>query len=235
MSIWKRLFGSVAKSKEASMSGETTSLEAGSATANKGLRERDNIGMRCETEGEGEAYFVSLFQKDPEPIIFYFFDTKEGATEALSEVSCMAVAKDSGKLICTEILTFGVFPAVDRDDTRTWGALLAGKSLSYEIWSEARECFNKHGGRMRREDGPPPKTTSPTKKGKGDSNLVKFSHERSDIVAGAPATYRHYKAPDKASAIVWLQQNPVDKRSFFLVVETPEGTFARDIQGIFEG
>ena len=233
MSIWKRLFGSGAKSTKASMDAGTVASEAGSPTASQGLSERDNVGMRCETEGEGEAYFVSLFQKDPEPIIFYFFDSKEGATEALSEVSCMAVAKDSRKLICKDVLTFGVFPAVGEDDSPTWGALLAGKSLSHDTWSEARECFKRNGGRMRREDEPE-KSTPSKQKEQGDPSLVKFSHERTDNSFGL-ATYVHHTAPSKEDAIAWLQQNPVDKRSYFLVVETPEGTFARDIQGIYEG
>jgi hypothetical protein len=234
MGFLKRLFGGGRATNPDPSTTSGTSSRSSPRPSNARLTERDNAGMRCETEGEGEGYFVSLFQKDPEPILFYFFDTKDKATQALAQVSCMAVAADSGKLICTDTLTFGVFPAVDRDDSRTWGALLAGKSLTHDLWTEARECFTRHGGRMRREDEPE-KTTAPAKKGAGDASLVKFSHERRDVVAGAPATYRHHKAPDKASAIAWLQQHPVDKRSFFLVVETPEGTFARDIQGIFEG
>ena len=178
-----------------------------------------------------------MFQKDPEPIIFYFFDTKEKATEALADVSCMAVATDTGRLISTETLTFGVFPAVDRDDSRTWGALLAGKNLTHELWSEARECFKRHGGRMRREDEPT-KSATPSQtsasKGVDDPSLVTFSHESRDDVAGFPAIRRFYKAPSKAAALAWLQQNPVDKRSYFLVVETPDGHIARDIQGIYE-
>lgn len=232
MGFLKKLLGGASKPESSKV--PPTSTPSTPTAVSRRLTELDNVGTRCETESQGEAYFVSLLQKDPEPIIFYFFDTKEKATEALADISCMAVAADSSKLVCTETLTFGVFPAVDRDDSRTWGALLAGKSLIHEVWSEARECFKKHGGRMRREDEPP-KAAAPVKKGAADPSLVKFSHERRDVVAGAPATYRHHKAPDKASAIAWLQQNPVDKRSFFLVVETPEGTFARDIQGIFEG
>ena len=118
------------------------------------LMEVDNIGMRCNTAIDGEAYFLSLFQNEPEPIIFYLFNNKDKAIQALAEVSCIAVAEDSGKLISTDILTFGVFPAVGEHNSPTWGTLLAGKSLSYDTWSEARKYFKKYGGVMKKENKP---------------------------------------------------------------------------------
>ena len=191
--------------------------------------------MRCETRGEGEAYFASLLVKEPEPLIFYFFDDKDKAIQAFAEVSCIAVAEDSKKIICTDVFTFGVFPATGEDDSQTWGALLAGKSLSQDIWLEVKECFTKHGGKMRREEEvKAEKSTSHKQKKQGNPSLVKFSHERTDNAYGL-ATYVHYTAQSKADAMAWLQQNPVNKPSYFLVVETPDGSFCRDIQGFFEG
>ena len=140
MGIWKRLFGNgKGRTKEASVIDSVSQ----STTGSEEVKECDNVGTRCETEDRGYAYFATLFQKDHEPILFYLFGTKEKAFEALSAVSCMATAKDSGKLICKEILTYGVFPAEDQDGSRTWGALLAGESLTYDLWSEARECFKR--------------------------------------------------------------------------------------------
>ena len=193
-------------------------------------QERINVGLRCETMGEGEAYFATTFTRDTEPHIFYLFASKDVAVIALSAVSCISVANDTGKLVSSEVLTFGVFEAAPN----TWGSLLAGKSLSHALWSEAKSSFTKHGGKSRREEAPaksiaPAPNFAPT-----SASLVQFAYERNDIVAGAPATYRHHTGPSKSSAIDWLKTQSVTRPSYFLVVETPEGTFARDIQGIFE-
>ena len=41
------------------------------------------------------------------------------------------------------------------------------------------------------------------------------------------------RSPNAASAKAFLQQNPVTQNLFYLVVETPEGNYCRDIQGIY--
>lgn len=71
---------------------------------------------------------------------------------------------------------------------------------------------------------------------KEESTLpVEFSHERQDVVAGFPATYRHYRAPDKDTAKAFLDEQEVTAQSFFIVVETPEGAISKDRMGVFEG
>lgn len=237
MGFFSRIFGKSAR-PGSSVSDSVLPKEKTSA-AICGLMESDNVGTRCGTAGEGEAYFHSLFMKDPEPILFYFFESESQANAALAEVSCIKVAEDSGKFICTEILTYGVFPGMDEEgEYSQWAVLLAGKSLHHDLWTEARECFQRHGGTKRREDEPGADSANQSQgegKEKGDPSLVQFSHERQDdSVFGIVATYRHHTAPNRASALAWLQQHPVNKPSYFLVVETPEGVVARDIQGIYE-
>jgi len=46
--------------------------------------------------------------------------------------------------------------------------------------------------------------------------------------------YRVHKAPDAASAKAFLEQNPVTKQFYYIVVETPEGNYCRDIQGMYK-
>ena len=67
-----------------------------------------------------------------------------------------------------------------------------------------------------------------------DLGAVKFLHEREEVVFGAPATYRHYSAPDKEAAKKFLDKQDITAQSFFVVVETPEGVISKDRMGIFE-
>lgn len=63
---------------------------------------------------------------------------------------------------------------------------------------------------------------------------VVFDHEEKRIEAGFPATYRYYKGPSKAAAMVFLEKQNVTARSFFIGVKTPEGMFCKDCDGLFE-
>jgi hypothetical protein len=46
--------------------------------------------------------------------------------------------------------------------------------------------------------------------------------------------YHIYKAPDAAAALAFLQDNPINQASVYLVVETPEGNYCRDRKGVFK-
>jgi hypothetical protein len=62
---------------------------------------------------------------------------------------------------------------------------------------------------------------------------IVFDHEENRIAAGFPATYRYYKGPSEASAMAFLERQSVTARSFFIVVQTPEGVFCKDCDGLW--
>jgi len=51
---------------------------------------------------------------------------------------------------------------------------------------------------------------------------------------GATFVYRVHTAPDAASAKAFLEKNPVPAKLFYLIVETPEGNYCRDVNGIYK-
>lgn len=63
---------------------------------------------------------------------------------------------------------------------------------------------------------------------------VVFVREDRQQRAGVTMVYRVHKAPDAASAKAFLEQNPVARQFYYLVVETPEGNYCRDIQGMYK-
>ena len=48
-----------------------------------------------------------------------------------------------------------------------------------------------------------------------------------------PATYKYYKAPNKAAALRFLYNQTISKKIFIIAVETPEGRWIKDIDGTF--
>ena len=51
---------------------------------------------------------------------------------------------------------------------------------------------------------------------------------------GKTFVYRIYQAPDAASAKAYLEQNPVHQQLYYVIVETPEGNYCRDIDGMYK-
>jgi hypothetical protein len=230
MNFFKKLFGV----NQQNISNKNTSIKA--SITNK-FYERDNIGLRHETQGEGESYFFSLFSRDPESILFYFFDSKELAEKALEKLPCIHIAQDSRKFICTKMITFGVFPAINKEDKSVWSALLAGQNLTNEIWNLGKASFINYGGKMRREekiDNVSPKKMEINTSNEKTRTSVTFIKKENTILSGFPATNEIYEASSRSDAIEFLKDKIVTQNSYFIIVNTPEGRVAKDIQGIFD-
>ena len=201
------------------------------------VKEKDNIGTRIETVDAARSYYMSTIIADMGGEICWKFKKKEDAINALLELPCVNVAEDTGRLVCTEPLNFGVYPFKPWDDyigEFEWTALLSGASLNEELWFEAKKAFEKYKGASHRENKPKPthgKNVSPAE----TLDSVTFSHKRKEkaTFGGKMCTYHHYKAPNKATAIKWLQTQTVTKDLLYLVVETPDGLFSKDKMGMF--
>lgn len=63
---------------------------------------------------------------------------------------------------------------------------------------------------------------------------IVFVREDRRLTYGQTMIYQIYRGPDAATAKAFLQQNPVTRQYYYIVVETPEGNYARDIYGIYK-
>jgi uncharacterized membrane protein YhaH (DUF805 family) len=64
----------------------------------------------------------------------------------------------------------------------------------------------------------------------GDAQQVTFLRETRD----GSSVWIVYKAPCKADAMAFLSRQYVDKSQYYVVVETPEGNFGKDKEGIYQ-
>ena len=69
-----------------------------------------------------------------------------------------------------------------------------------------------------------------------ESNTVVFVQETKENYAHIDGigTYRVYRANSAKAARDFLTKNPVNEKLLYLVVETPDGNFCRDIMGIYK-
>lgn len=205
--------------------------EAKKEPSGRSFTEKDNRGTRHDALEMATAYWVArMSSPKKDPFVMYTFDNEKDAREALLELPCIHVAEDSRKLICSDVLIFGYYPT----EQGKYEALVCGDDLTYELWQQAKESFGKHGGR-RKNDLEPEKHTAPIAKTEAAKpGKVVFVREDRQQKAGATMIYRVHKAPDAASAMAFLEKNPVTRQFYYIVVETPEGNYCRDIQGMYK-
>jgi len=218
MSIWTKLFGA----------GQRVTSPAAQA---KAYREKDNRGTRQETVSQATAYWLARnMQQKFDPFVLYTFADETSAREALLELECMRLAGDSGKIICTETLIFGYY----RTDEGKYEAIVCGDDLSYDLWESARSSFARHGGVKRNEKEPAKEKKAPSSRQQGGAREVKFVREDRREQMGHTLIYRIHNGPDAASAKAFLEENPVTRPLYYLVVETPEGNYCRDKDGMYK-
>ncbi len=167
--------------------------------------------------------------------------------KAILSLSPFKIASDTGNLICTEVLQYGVYPRIEDGRIISWGFLIAGEQLSLTLYNEAIKSCEKYTGTNPRISDPPQNVSKVCASSVGS---VKFEREEKvntrehmkslGIELTGEGSYptqfaikRYYSAPSKKAALDYLKANPVDKPLYYLVITTPQGVFGRDIDGFF--
>ena len=195
------------------------------------LLEKDNMGTRLDTKDLAIAYWMherkNMERKDP--FLLYVFDNMDQAKSALLKLSCIHIAEDSNNLICTEPLIFGYYSISDSVE-----AMICGDDLTIDLWEEAKLNFEKFGGKVKNIQKPSAEKQLKTESNNTDLDQVIFLEEDIQNRDGQTCIYRVYKGPDAITAQNFLKQNSVSKQFYYIVVETPEGNYCRDIAGIYK-
>jgi hypothetical protein len=197
----------------------------------KTFTEKDNLGSRHDTYSQASSYWMArITSPKKDPFTMFIFDDADSARKALLELPCINLAEDSHQLICTEVLIFGYYPV----DGGKFEALICGDDLTHELWEQARTSFARYGGRCKNELEPEKhllRTQSQQVTWTGDVVFIREDRKQS---MGKTMIYRIYKGTNASSAQAFLRQHPVDKQFLYIVVETPEGNYCRDIQGMYK-
>jgi hypothetical protein len=208
-----------------------TQSAASGASDGKAYSERDNLGTRHENFAEASTWWVVNLTKDKGGFAVYTFGKESDAREAMLELDYIHQARDSGKLISTEPIMFGVY----RREDGVWETEIVGKPVTRTMWLAACAAFEKHGGKRKGVSDPPPEAPARKTPAIDDGAKVEYVREdRRQAPTGQTMIYKVYKGPSASAAKAFLTKNPVSKPLLYLVVETPEGNFCRDIQGMYQ-
>ena len=193
--------------------------------------EKDNMGSIMDSVDTANGYWAARNTNQAfEPFVLYEFRNEKAARKSLLELDCIHEASDTGKLICAEMLTYGYYLT----EKGVYEAILCGDELSHELWTQTNNVFAKNGGTLKNKKEPArgPKTERLTSS--AEVSEVTYVGEEKHDKMGQTMIYHVYKGQDEASAKEFLKKNPVTKMLHYIIVETPDGSWGRDVSGIFK-
>lgn len=171
-------------------------------------------GESIETESKGR------------PFISYTFKIQDAARKGLSSLSFIKIASDTNEFISLETLEFGCYEAETKG---LWEVIIWGDSFTSEMFEESSTKLSAAGGNKKGERKPAENTRS---KPKESNQSGKATYVSKDVKGSN--TYEIYKAPSKSVALEYLKTKPVTKSLYYVIVETPEGNWGKDIDGIYQ-
>ncbi len=203
------------------------------SSAGKLYYERDNVGARQETMAQAIAYWKKERPglSDKPPFTLFTFPSADAAEKAMLELPFIHKAADSGKLICDRMMTFGCYATKSRGARKgQYEVMVTGSDLTQDELFFAETVFSGHQGRCKIRNVPSVPTDSPT--AGGNAALIRYTKtiKGNDGVS----TYEIYTGPDKASAFAFLSGKTVTRRYYYIIVDTPEGSFGRDRVGFYQ-
>lgn len=217
-----------------SLLGQQSTLPSGERSkVNRLYYESDNMGARQDNIQQALAYWMGErrnLQVKP-PFTMFIMPSAQSAEEALLELPFIHKAADSGKLVADRMMTFGFYETTENGaPTGKYEALVTGPDLTVQEYELAEKAFSSRGGVLKNHLQPA--LTASAAPIVGDASGVKYV----DTTKGndGVSLYEVYRGPDKAAAMDFLAGKTVSQRDYYIVVETPEGNFGKDIDGVYQ-
>lgn len=200
--------------------------------------EKDNLGTRQDTLQKADAYWYNrnFGTGKPEPYLLYAFETAEQAKTAISAIDFIHRAADTGNLISLKICHFGYYPT----QLQRWEAFVGGGELTLNEFNKIKSLFLAHRGVVINEKAPDDggNSNAETLTGSADLSQVIFKEKYNKPVPEGMGpgqyTYEVYEAPDKKTALAFLKSKEVSQPLYYLLVDTPQGSFGKDNGGIYD-
>lgn len=197
----------------------TTQSKVQAALTGQGIMHKKGETVKVDS---GDGTSMSIIAKGS-PYVSYLLKSKADIIKVLLSISFIKKASDTGELISLEILDIGYYEL----NQGNWKLIIWGDDFTKEMYDEIETKITLLEGKKEGERVPVKKNMSYSKETSNDAIYLRTDHQDS-------FTYVIYKATSKASAIEFLKTKPVTKSLYYIVVETPEGNWARDKDGIYK-
>jgi len=184
-------------------------------------------------KGKLQKDFWSRAEADPEGFkyVAYLLPDMEDAQNALEQSSFLEQGTD-GRLRCYQDLMVGFYPHQGKAV-----CFVGGENLSYALWGEASAVMPELPGAeyFRVSTAPEVLLEIPDVEGALRDDSLQITHVGNRDGEGDDySQYYVYKAPDRDNAVEFLRRARVDEPGIHVVVETPEGVWGKDLNGIYQ-
>jgi|GEM_PF-4378420 len=198
----------------------------------KTKKKQKNMGTYLRDETHAHNYWVGMGLATYTPVIIYRFKTLEEARKAILSISY--IHESDGDLIASETVDYGCYLDSNQDGI----VIISGHGLTRKLFDEAKQKLIKAGGIVFNEQEPKgedKKVTSKKQKAAKPKEKVRFVRkDRKRLVTGTYATYETYSAPSEAVAKAFLATKSVTQPMYYVVVDTPSGSWGKDCEGIYK-
>lgn len=186
-------------------------------------------------KGRVQKEFWARVEADPEHFkyVAYMFPNLSEASSALSKLSYIFTDKD-GNLNCKRDLHFGVYPHQGMAV-----CFVGGEKLNYACWREASAVLPElpHATYFKVSTEPDVMLELPDVEALNKESALQIISLGSEDVTNENGEFSRcfkYSAGSKEQALAFLGKTEVKEDGIVIHVETPEGLFGKDINGIFE-
>jgi hypothetical protein len=186
-------------------------------------------------EGKGRLQrdFWAMADADPEHFkyVAYLFPAMQDAQNALLQLSFIT-AGTGGQLKCSRNIELGVYPHQGK-----FVAFVGGTELHYALWREASAVLPEiaEAQYFRVSEAPEVMLEIPDiEQLLRDANLKVEHVENREGEGKDYSQYYVYRSPDKQNALEFLKRANVTEAGVHVIVQTPEGTWGKDENGIYQ-
>ena len=198
------------------------------STIEKSIGFSDNRGLRLISEEQANTHWTVTYVMGAKssPVLIVRFDQYHDLLKVLGDISFLHWSEATTEYISSEVVEYGYY----RIGTEDMGEfILCGTDLTLEDWQEAKDVLTAAGGKIWQSREP----EIHKKLAATSVNMpcgIKFKEKRVD----GRYTYEIYTGNSKEEALVFLDGKMVSQGLYYIVVETPEGNYGKDIQGVYK-
>lgn len=194
-----------------------------------GFSAKDNLGTFFPTRQMTGSFWIKHgIAMGTIPFVCYTFKSQTEAKQALESLSYFQKVADLEYPIALEVMSYGYFEV----EGRKWEVIFWSGELTRTMINEARRSFKSLGGAEKDVRYP---VTTKKKKTKALNDEVELGSfiPRGYIKKGIH-TYNILSASDKETALHVLKLEKIKDDFIHCLIETSEGCFAKDKDGIYD-
>ncbi len=194
--------------------------------------QQKNMGTHYRDEAQAHANWTAQYITTYTPVLICRFQTLKQARKAIASTSF--IHESGGDLISSETIDYGCYINSDQKGE----VIICGHGFSTEMFNEAKQKLINAGGEIYKEQEPKKKEEKESQLKKSTAPIAEevlfIKNTKKELVPGVVATYENYSAPSEAVAKEFLATKSVSQPLYYIVVDTPQGSWGKDSDGIYK-